>query len=131
MITMPGFRADLRLLAAGGLVAALISGCASAPPPTASLSAAQQAITNAETAEAPRYAAGELASSRSRLAAARMAVTHQQMVDADRLAQEARVEAEFASAKALSAKAALVNEDMRSSTRTLVEEMKRNSGDQR
>jgi len=51
------------------------------------------------------------------------------MVTADRLAQESRVEAEFAAAKAQSAKARMVNDEMRSSTKALVEEMNRSSGE--
>jgi hypothetical protein len=120
------------LLPAAFAVAALVvAGCASTPPPTQSLQAATQAITTAETAEAPRYAAGELASSRSKLLAAGNAVTAKDMVKADRLAQESRVEAEYAAAKSVSAKAKMVNDEMRSSTSSLVEEMNRNTGDKR
>jgi uncharacterized protein YaiL (DUF2058 family) len=91
--------------------------------------AASQAITTAESAEAPKYAAGELASSRGKLLAAGTAVTAKDMVTADRLAQESRIEAEFAAAKAQSAKAKMVNDEMRSSTKALVEEMNRSSGE--
>jgi hypothetical protein len=91
--------------------------------------AASQAITTAESAEAPRYAAGELAASRSKLLAANTAVTAKDMVTADRLAQESRVEAEFAAAKATSAKARMVNDEMRKSTKAIAEEMNRNAGE--
>lgn len=117
------------LLQFSGIAAALLAaGCASAPPPTQNLTAASQAITVAESAEAPRYAAGELATSRSKLLAAGTAVTAKDMVTADRLAQESRVEAEYAAAKATSVKAKMVNDEMRSSTQALVEEMNRNAG---
>jgi hypothetical protein len=122
---------DSHLLCAGGLAALLLGGCASVPPPTASLAAAQQAITTAEAAEAPRYAAAELASSRAKLLAAGTAVTSKDMIAADRLAQESRVEAEYANAKSLSARATLVNDEMRKSSSALVEEMNRKAGDAR
>jgi len=42
----------------------LLAACASTPPaPTTNLQAARQAISNAERADAGRYAAGELSSS--------------------------------------------------------------------
>jgi outer membrane protein OmpA-like peptidoglycan-associated protein len=45
----------------------MLAGCASTPPaPAASLQAAKQAISNAEGAEAGRYAAGELGEARTR-----------------------------------------------------------------
>jgi len=121
----------LHLLSAGAFATVVFAGCSTVPPPTANLMAARQAITNAESAEAPRYAAAELASSRSKLLEANSAVTAKNMVTADRFAEESRVEAEFATAKALSAKATLVNDEMRTSTSALVEEMNRKSGDKR
>lgn len=129
MIPLLQFR-DRAGLRTSCIAAALFAaGCASAPPPTQNLMAATQAITTAESAEAPRYAAGELASSRSKLQAAGTAVTAKDMVTADRLAQEARVEAEYATAKATSAKARMVNDEMRKSTKALAEEMNRNTGE--
>ena len=98
------------------------------PVPTASLQAAQQAIASAERVEAGRYAAGDLGSARAKLAAADVAVTGKQMVLAGRDADEARADAELASARTAVAKANAVNEDMKRSTGALVEEMNRSSG---
>jgi hypothetical protein len=107
----------------------MLGACAETPPPTASLQAAHQAITNAERAEAGRYAAGELGEARTRLASADTAVSEKRMITAARFADESRTEAELASAKTADVKAKAVNDEMSRSTSTLVEEMQRNSGD--
>ena len=107
----------------------LFAACASTPPvPTASLQAARQAISVAELAEAGRYAPGELGEARMKLASADTAVSEQKMTMAERFAEESRAEAEFASAKAADVKAKAVNDEMRRSTDTLIEEMQRNAG---
>jgi hypothetical protein len=120
-----------RLPLAAGLISGLILvGCASTPPaPTASLLAAQQAISNAERMEAGRYAAGELSAARTKLASADTAVTEKRMVLAEQFANESRAEAELASAKTSASKASAVNDEMKRGTGTLVEEMKRTSGE--
>jgi hypothetical protein len=109
----------------------LIAACASTPPPTANLEAAQLAISNADRAEAGKYAAGELDAARTKLTSADTAVTKRQMIVAERLADESRAQAEFASAKTAAAKAQAVNDEMKKSTATLIQEMQRNSGDSR
>jgi hypothetical protein len=110
----------------------LTAACASTPPiPAVSLQAAQQAITNAERVEASTHAAVELGEARSKLAAAQQAVGEKQMVVAERLADEARAEAELATARTGAVKAKAVNKDMRSRNATLVEEMQRKTGDSR
>jgi hypothetical protein len=50
------------------------------------------------------------------------------MIVAARLAEQSRAEAELASARTSSAKATAVNDEMKHSTSTLVEEMQRSSG---
>jgi hypothetical protein len=107
----------------------ILGACASTPPPTSSLQGARDAIANAERAEAGRYAAGELAEARTKLASADTAVSEQKMMMAERFADESRVEAEFASAKTADVKAAAVNDEMTRSNGTLLEEMQRNSGE--
>ena len=108
----------------------LLAGCASTPPvPTANLQAAQQAIAAAERSEASRYAPGELSEAHTKLAAADTAVTEKKMVVAEHFADQSRAEAELASAKASAAKANAVNDEMKRSNGTLVDEMKRGSGD--
>jgi hypothetical protein len=122
---------DSRLRMAVGLTAVLmLAACASTPPaPTASLQAAQRAISNAEGAEAGRYAPAELSEARTKLASADRAVSEQRMTMAERFAEESRVEAELAAAKTADVKARAVNDELRRSNGTLVEEMQRNPGD--
>jgi|HubBroStandDraft_1064217.scaffolds.fasta_scaffold00099_28 hypothetical protein len=119
-----GFTGVLMLVASASFVA-----CASTPPPTASLQAAQLAISNAEQADASRYAGEELGEARIKLASADTAVTEKRMLIAERLAEESRAEAELASAKTGAAKAQAVNAEMKTSTGAMVEEMQRSPGD--
>lgn len=114
--------------AAAGLVAsmALLAACASAPPaPESELDAARVAISNAEKADANRYAGAELGEAREKLAMADGAVRQESMVAAERLAQQSRVQAELASARTAAAKAAQVNAEMERGAEALTEEMKR------
>ena len=107
----------------------LLGGCASTPPaPSANLQAAQQAIVNAERLDAGVHAAAELSEARGKLAAAQRAVSEEEMITAQRLADEARVGADLAAARTGTVKAKAVNEDMKRGTATLVDEMKRQSG---
>ena len=121
----------LRLRIAAGLAGALlIAGCASTPPaPTAQLQAAQQAIANAERTDAGRYAAVELGEARTKLASADAAVREEKMEAAARWADESRASAELATAKTATAKATTVNDEMKQSTGTLIDEMQRAKGD--
>ena len=125
-------RQGSRLGIAVGLAGVLMlaAACASTPPaPTASLQAAQRAISTAERAEAGRYASEELSEARTRLASADTAVKEQRMTMAEQFAEESRVEAELASAKTANVKARAVNDDMKRSNGTLIDELQRNSGD--
>jgi hypothetical protein len=123
----PGSRLRLAVGFTGLL---LLAACASTPPaPTAKLQAAQLAISNAEGAEASRYAPGELSEARTKLASAETAVSERRMIVAERFAEESSAEAELASAKAAHVKARAVNDEMTRSTDTLVDEMQRSSGD--
>jgi hypothetical protein len=108
----------------------LLAACASTPPaPLANLQAAQQAIAAAERGEAARYAPGELSEAHTKLASADAAVTERKMEMAEHFADQSRAEAELASAKTSAAKANAVNDEMKRSNGTLVDEMKRSSGD--
>jgi hypothetical protein len=110
--------------------ALLLAACASTPPaPLANLQAAQQAIAAAERGEAARYAPGELSEAHTKLALADAATTERKMVVAEHLADQSRAEAELASARTSAAKANAVNDEMKRSNGTLVDEMKRTAGD--
>jgi len=86
-------------------------------------------MSNAERAEAGRYAAAELAEARTKFAAADAAVHEEKMIRGEQLAEQSRTEAELASARTAAAKAKLVNEEMSRSTGTLIDEMQRNAGE--
>jgi uncharacterized protein DUF4398 len=108
----------------------MLGACASTPPaPAANLQSAQQAIAAAERGEAARYAPGELSEAHAKLTLADTAVTEKKMVLAEHFADQSRAEAELASAKASAVKANAVNDEMKRSNNTLVDEMQRGSGD--
>jgi uncharacterized protein DUF4398 len=120
----------LKLHGAAGIAGVLaLAACASVPPPTASLQAAQQAIVMAEQADAGRYASSELGEARAELVAANSAVTDEHMVLAERFANESRTEAQLAYSRTAYVKAQAINDDMSRSNGALLEELQRNSGD--
>lgn len=122
----------VRLASGLALTAVILGGCASTPsvpPPTASMDAARQAIASAEQSDARQFASAELDEARQRLNGAERAITAEDMIMAERLAQQSRVSAELASARTESAKAEEINREMRRSAEALRDEMRR-TGDQ-
>jgi hypothetical protein len=121
-----------RLLAVAGLAGAmlLVTACASAPtaPPT-SLNEANLAIEAAERVDASHFANAELDEARQKLMLAEKAVVAENLVMANRYAEQSTLTAELATARTEAAKAAAVNEEMRRSAKALIEEMQR-TGDQ-
>ena len=115
-----------RLASVSG-AALLAAGCASAPPPTAQIESARQAIEDAERAQAAQYAAPELSQARSKIASADTAVQNEEMEQAARLAAEARADAELASARTAAAKAHAANDEIRRANQMLIEEMGRST----
>jgi hypothetical protein len=105
--------------------ALLAAGCASTPEPTAQMEAARRAIADAEGAQAARHAAPELGQARSKLAAAEAAVQNDDMDDAARLAEEARLDAELADARTAAVKAQAANDEIRRSNAAALDEMQR------
>lgn len=124
-----GMRTSPFLSAAVVAVILAISACASAPtPPNRALQAAESAITNAEQARVADYASTELGQAREKLAAAQAAVRNEDMVKAGYLAEEAKVHADLATARAEELKAKAINDEMQKSIDTLKQEMQRTSG---
>jgi hypothetical protein len=116
-------------LAAAATGALLLNACASTPEPKAQLQAAQQAIADAERADAARHAADDLSDARNKLNAANAAAASKDMEQAARLADEARVDAELASARTAALKAQAVTDEMRRGSEALQEEIQRKTGD--
>jgi hypothetical protein len=72
------------------------------------------------------YAATELAEARQKLQDARAAVLQKNMLQASRLAQQSKLDAELAIARAGAAETQAVNDEMKKSTDILKQEMLRN-----
>jgi hypothetical protein len=102
--------------------------CASVPPPSQQIAAAEMAIAHAEQAQVADYSSPELVDAREKLTAARAAVAEKNMTTAARLAEQAELNADLASAKATAAKAKTVNDEMQKSTSVIKQEMQRNPG---
>jgi hypothetical protein len=116
-------------LSAIALSGTLLVGCSSPPKaPDQALQAAELAIASAEQARVADYASPELGEARTKLTAARTAVAKEDMVAASRLAQQARADAELATAKAAAAKAQSINDEMGKNINTLEQELQRNTG---
>ena len=108
----------------------LLGGCASAPnPPTEALNAAEQAITQAERARIESNASPELRQARQELAAAYDAVQQEEMIRAQRLAQQSQAAAELALSKSEAAKADAANVDLEETIDALENEIDRNAGE--
>jgi hypothetical protein len=103
-----------------------VMACSSIPEPVAELQAAEQAILTAEQARVNTYAASELTQARQKLQDARAAVLQKEMLQASRLAQQSKLDAELALARAGAAEAMAVNDEMKKSTEILQQEMLRN-----
>jgi putative cell wall-binding protein len=115
-------------LIAGVGSALLFAACASTPPePTLEMKSAEQAIAAADKTRVADAASPELSEAREKLTAAQRAIQDERMVDAQRLARESRASAELASARIETAKARAVNDEIKSSTEVLAQEMQRNS----
>lgn len=121
-------RRPLTAALAGALL--LLGACVSAPTaPTASLNEAKLAIQAAEKVDAGHYAGAELDEARQKLILADKAVVAEDMIAAERFANESTVTAILAAAKTEATKAEAVNEEMSQGADALIEEMQR-AGDQ-
>jgi hypothetical protein len=85
--------------AAAAVLLAALGGCASVPPPTAELDAADSAIHLAASPAAQHYAADELETARHELADAQAAAAQQDYAQARALAAAAQADADLIRAK--------------------------------
>ncbi|MCA1714633.1 MAG: DUF4398 domain-containing protein, partial [Gammaproteobacteria bacterium] len=90
------FQSTLR--AAGCGLALALAGCATLPPPTMELSAAQQAVSRADNADADQHAALILDQARAALTQAQAAMARGRDNDARHLALSAAADADLAHA---------------------------------
>ena len=122
----PG-RSLLAYIAFAGTFA--LASCTSSPvAPTQELQSAEQAINQAEQARVADYASPQLREAREKLTAAKTAVHEENMILAKRLAEESKVEADLAFAKAQVVKAQLINDEIQKGTDSMRQEMQRNTG---
>src|SRR6476646_733848 len=91
----PSF-AHFRFPLLAGVLASTLAACASLPPPTAELAAAQQAVANAGDADADQYAADAIGRARDELAQAQAAMARGRDDDARGLAAAATADADYA-----------------------------------
>lgn len=91
--------AQIRGLLLGTVLACVLSSCATLPPPTGELAAAQQALSRAEGADADQYASEDLAVARAALARAQAAMASGREADARNLALAAAADADVAHAR--------------------------------
>lgn len=76
-----------------------LAACASMPPPTAELAAAQQAVVRAEGADADQYATADVATAREALRRAQAAMAAGEEADARRFALAAAADGDLAYAR--------------------------------
>lgn len=81
----------------------MLAGCASTPPPTGLLDAAELAISNARDARADDFAPVELGFAEEKLALARRAMAEREYEDARMIAGEAELNATLALARSRAA----------------------------
>ena len=108
-------------------LALLASACNTVPPPIDQLAAAEQAIKRADIARGGDASSTELRAAKAKLAAAREAAERRENLPATRLAVEARLDADFATARTEAAKAQFNVEATRKSNEALRQQVLRNS----
>lgn len=116
----------VKAMAASSLLT--LAACATIPPPTDQLNAAENAIKRADAARVADYASPELTSAREKLTAARDAVSREDMTLAATLAAQAKIDADVATAKAEAAKAKANITEMQKANAVIEQESMRNSG---
>lgn len=114
-----------KMMSALGLVALLITGCASVPAPTDQVAAAKIAVSNAANAGGTEYAPTEMRSARDNLELAVKAMTEEKYKNARLLAEQAEVDAQLATSIAQSAKAEKAATAVQEDSRALQEELDR------
>ncbi len=107
-------------------VACLAAACGSTPErPVEDLARAEAGIRQAEQGGAERYGAMELQGARDKLERARTAADDGEMAEAERLAEEAALDADLAAAKTRSRKAQVAVRQVEDSIAMLREEIQR------
>jgi hypothetical protein len=110
------------------LVPALMAGCASKPPrPEAQLARAEASLTQAEQSGARQYSGMEYDSARDKLGEAKRLADKGESATAAMLAEQARVDAEYAAARSRHLSADKAATEVRLATESLQDETRRQS----
>ena len=110
-----------------GLLAFLMLGCATTPPPTEQMAISRAAVSNASSAGGNEFAPLLLKSAMEKMDAAERAMAEKNYVTARKLAEQAQVDAQLAGSMARSAKAQKAADAVREDNRVLREELDRKS----
>lgn len=107
--------------------ALMASACATVPPPTDLMAAAEQSVQRANAARGEDPSPPELRAARAKLAGAQDAIAKRELLTATRLAEEARLDADLATARIESARAQFEVEAMKKGNEALQQQALRNS----
>lgn len=108
------------------VLALVATGCGGTPErPHEDLARAEAGIRQAEQGGASQYGAVELQSARDKLERARAAVAEEEMRTAERLAEQAALDADLAAAKTRSGKAELSAKELEEGIAVLRQELER------
>lgn len=103
-----------------------LASCSSSPKvPTAAMDRAERTISKAEQARVAQFAPAELSEARLKMQGSRTALLNKDVELADRLAFEATLDADLATARAELVQANTVNDEMKNSLGILQQEMQR------
>lgn len=104
---------------------ALLTACASVPPPEGEMETADLAYRNAEQAQGTRYAPLETRVARDKLEAARAAMNDGRHLEARRLAEQAKVDAVLSETKSQTAVRVRAAEEIQADIDAIREEAER------
>ncbi|MES2684604.1 MAG: DUF4398 domain-containing protein [Pseudomonadota bacterium] len=105
----------------------LASACVTVPPPTDLLGAAERSVQRADASRGDDPSPAALKSARAKLAAARDAFERRDMLQATRMAEEARLDADFAALRMEASRAQFNVEAMKKSNEALRQQSLRNA----
>ena len=106
-------------------VAIAMTGCASIPPPIEQIAVSKAALIRASSAGSNEHAPVELRSATEKMSAAELAMSKEDYLRAQNLAEQAQVDAKLAETKSALAKAQLAVGNAEESNRILREEIGR------
>lgn len=107
------------------VIASLMTGCASIQPPMEQIAVSKAAVAGATRAGGNEFAPVELKSATEKMSTAEKALAEEDYVRAQRLAEQAQVDATLAETRTALAKAQLAVNNAKESNRVLREEVNR------